>query len=233
MASEVTDSVGSRVPRDRCEGSGNGAASPRIVSFPFPESVTVVELDIAPFRCAKDADSWARSHGIIGLMSDVDTGGKGEIAISAKSLNKMLSGSALRKSVTPAIHFAALQRLRDIIRESFVAERHPDYTKEGGVRSPKNAVNRMVDIVVLYGCVSLGGIPYRAKTTLKETKYPGQPTKAYSYEISSIEVLAGNCRIEIRPNATTSMSVASLLNGVTDVNGKLLLDNFSSLNKEQ
>jgi hypothetical protein len=79
------------------------------------------------------------------------------------------------------------------------------------------------NIVVLYGCVSFGGIAYRAKTTLKDLKYPGQPTKAYSYEISSIEVLAGNCRVETRPNAIASMSVNILLNGVRDVNGALLL----------
>ena len=151
------------------------------------------------------------------------TGGKGEISISVNSLNKMLAGSALRKSVTPSIHFAALQRLRDIIRESFIAERHPDYAKVDGVRSPAHGTNRMVDIVVLYGCVSFGGIAYRAKTTLKDLKYPGQPTKAYSYEISSIEVLAGNCRVETRPNAIASMSVNILLNGVRDVNGALLL----------
>ena len=189
----------------------------------FPTEVTVVELESAPFRCATDADAWARSHGIVGLMSDVDTGGKGEISISAKSLNKMLSGSALRKSVTPEIHYAALMRLRDIIRESFVAERHPDYAKVAGVRSPQNKANPMVDILVLYGCVSLGGIPYRAKTTLKDTKYPGQPTKAYSYEVSSIEVLAGNCRIAIRPNARASVAAKILLKGVLDVNGHFLL----------
>ena len=84
----------------------------------YPEYVNVVELETAAFKCAKDADAWVRSHGIVGLMSNIDTGGKGEISISVNSLNKMLSGSALRKSVTPAIHFAALQRLRDIIRES-------------------------------------------------------------------------------------------------------------------
>ena len=192
-------------------------------SIEYPKSVNVVELESAALKCEKDAEAWARNHGIVGLMRNVDTGGKGEISISVNSLNKMLSGSALRKSVTPSIHFAALQRLRDIIRESFIAERHPDYAKVDGVRSPAHGTNRMVDIVVLYGCVSFGGIAYRAKTTLKDLKYPGQPTKAYSYEISSIEVLAGNCRVETRPNAIASMSVNILLNGVRDVNGAPLL----------
>ena len=189
----------------------------------YPENVNVVELETAAFKCAKDADAWARSHGIVGLMSNIDTGGKGEISISVNSLNKMLSGSALRKSVTPAIHFAALQRLRDIIRESFIAERHPDYPKVDGVRSTANNPNRMVEIVVLYGCVSFGGIAYRAKTTLKDLKYPGQPTKAYSYEISSIEVLAGNCRVVTRPNTIASMSVSMLLKDVLNGNGEFLL----------
>ena len=125
----------------------------------YPEYVNVVELETAAFKCAKDADAWARSHGIVGLMSNIDTGGKGE----------------------------------------------------------------MVEIVVLYGCVSFGGIAYRAKTTLKDLKYPGQPTKAYSYEISSIEVLAGNCRVVTRPNTIASMSVNILLKDVLNVNGEFLL----------
>ncbi len=81
----------------------------------------------------------------------------------------------------------------------------------------------MVEIVVLYGCVSFGGIAYRAKTTLKDLKYPRQPTKAYSYEISSIEVLAGNCRVVTRPNTIASMSVNILLKDVLNVNGEFLL----------
>ena len=66
-------------------------------SIEYPKSVNVVELESAAFKCAKDADAWARNHGIVGLMSNVDTGGKGEISISVNSLNKMLSGSALRE----------------------------------------------------------------------------------------------------------------------------------------
>ena len=85
----------------------------------YPKRVTVIELESAPFRCAKDAAVWAKDHGIVGVMSEVDTGGKGVISISGGSLSKMLSGSAVGKSVTPQIHFSALMRLRDIIRESF------------------------------------------------------------------------------------------------------------------
>ena len=189
----------------------------------FPEKVRVIELETAPFNCAEQAKAWACAHGIPGLMSDVDTRGKGEISISLSSLEKMLSGSALRKSVTPSIHFSALMRIRDIIRESFVAEIHPDYKKVNGVRSVANGINPMVEIAVLYGCVAFGGIPYRAKTTLKLHRDPAQATKAYSYEISNIEVLTGTARIVILPNVTTSMNVDILLKDVFDVNGAPLL----------
>ena len=210
----------------------------------IPNSVVVIELDNAPFRNAHEAKLWACLHGIPGKMSDEDTRGKGEISISLSSLEKMLSGQALRKSVTPAIHYAALVRLRDIIRESFVAEIHPDFRKVDGKRSPFNGINPMVQIAVLYGCVALGGIAYRAKTTLKLHRDPSQPTKAYSYEISNIEVLTGTARIVILPNVKTStaprvlrgtaesltqpsckisMDASILLNGVCDVNGAPLL----------
>ena len=108
----------------------------------IPKTVNVIELENAPFKCAKDADAWSRSHGIVGLMSNVDTAGKGEVAISGHSLNKMLSGSALEKSSTPALHFAALMRLRD---NNF-------------------------------------------------------PSKAYSYEISNIEILRGTAAPVARPS---------------------------------
>ena len=191
----------------------------------YPKKVTVIELENAPFKGAKPAYEWATSHGIVGLMSDIDTGGKGEVSISNASILKMVSGSAATKSITPEIHFAALMRLRDIIRESFVGEIHADYGKVNGKRSTENKVNPNVSIVRLYGCVSLGGIMYRAKTTLKRYVDPNEKTKAYSYEISNIEVLKGVAGFVTRPSDKTSMDVDILLNGVCDVNGEPLLKN--------
>ena len=86
----------------------------------YPKRVTIIELENAPFRCARDAVAYAKAHGIVGVMSDADTGGKGEISISVASIRKMVSVAAMNKSVTPAIHYSALMRLRDIIRESVV-----------------------------------------------------------------------------------------------------------------
>ena len=185
----------------------------------YPKRVTIIELENAPFRGAKPAYQWATSHGVVGIMSDADTAGKGEVSISRGSVLKMVSGSATGKSVTPEIHYAALMRLRDIIRESFIGEIHPDYAKRNGKRSPLAKSNPNVSIVRLFGCVSFGGIPYRAKTTLKRYVDPNEKTKAYSYEISNIEVLKGVAEFATRPSDRTSMDVGILLNGVCDVNG--------------
>ena len=185
----------------------------------IPGSVNVVELETAPFKKYSEAKRWARDHGIVGVMSDADTNGKGDIAISVSSISKMLCGAAVRKSVTPAIHYSALVRLRDIIRESFVAEIHPDYRKIGGKRSASNPVNGKVDIAVLYGCVALGGIDYRAKTTVKIFTASPAASKAYSYEISNIEILRGYVGTEVQPRDKISIATHILLNGVCDVNG--------------
>ena len=195
----------------------------------IPETVNVVELETAPFNNALGARCWSIEHGIVGLMSDVDTCGKGDVSISVGSIRKMVSGSALEKSVTHEIHYAALVRLRDIIRESFVAEIHPDYTKVDGKRAVENPINDKLEIVVLYGAVSFGGFAFRVKTTLKLYHEPGHPNKAYSYEVCNIEVIKGNeilkgiRRASARPNDRISMSVGILLNGVCDVNGAPLL----------
>ena len=190
----------------------------------IPKAVAIVELDGAPFRNTREAMAWAADHGIVGLMSDVDTRGKGEISISLNSIRKMASGSAVLKSVTTAIHYAAMVRVRDIIRESFVAEIHPDFKKVAGIRRVGNPVNPLVDIAILYGGVSFGEIPYRAKTTMKIYHERGRRSKAYSYEISNIEILKGNAAPVARPNNRTSMSTDILLNGVCDVNGRPILE---------
>ena len=67
------------------------------------------------------------------------------------------------------------------------------------------------------------------RTTLKLYHEPGHPNKAYSYEVSNIEVIKGKeilkgiRRASARPNDRISMSVGILLNGVCDVNGAPLL----------
>ena len=57
----------------------------------YPKRVTIIELENAPFRGAKPAYQWATSHGVVGIMSDADTAGKGEVSISRGSVLKMVS----------------------------------------------------------------------------------------------------------------------------------------------
>lgn len=198
----------------------------------IPKTVTIVELEGAPFRNARAAREWAKSHGIVGVMSDVDTGGKGEISISVSSIRKMASGSATLKSVTPAIHYAALMRLRDIIRESFVGEIHADRMKRSGKRSDENGLNPDVTVLRLYGCVAFGDIPLRAKVTLKSYVDANENAKAYSYEISNIEVLKGNAGVVPLPSNRTSMNAAILLKGICGVNGRPILSDGGTSESE-
>ena len=84
-------------------------------------------------------------------------------------------------------------------------------------------MNGKVDIAVLYGCVALGGIDYRAKTTVKIFTASPAASKAYSYEISNIEILRGYVGTEVQPRDKISIATHILLNGVCDVNGAPLL----------
>ena len=38
----------------------------------YPKRVTIIELENAPFRCAKDAVAYAKVHGSVGVMSNAD-----------------------------------------------------------------------------------------------------------------------------------------------------------------
>ena len=59
----------------------------------YPRRVNIIELENAPFRNSEDADAWVRSHGVIGLMSNVDTGGKGEVSYEINNI-EVLKGTA-------------------------------------------------------------------------------------------------------------------------------------------
>lgn len=193
----------------------------------IPRSVPILQLDPAPFSTVADAKTWLREHSPVGIMTNAETNGKGEIRISGTSIGKMLSASALKKSASPAIHFAALARLRDVIRESFCAECHPDFAKVDGFRNPQNSANPLVAIHVLYGCATDGSRIYRIKTTLKEALDQSDPLRAYSYQINNIEVLVGTEGPVALPSANTPMDVSILLQSVCDVNGVPIADRSS------
>lgn len=129
-------------------------------------------------------------------------------------MSKFLSESAVLKSDSKDVHLAVLKVLPDVIRESVDAERHPNFKKgEDGKRSPKNGVNKNVTIHRLYGAVDIDGQLYRVKVTLKEDRTNNGPKKAYCYEATEIELLAGQHEEAVTSsrNVNNSITAANLL----------------------
>ena len=129
-----------------------------------------------------------------------------------------------------------LRVLPDVLRASIDAERHPDYIKKDGKRSPENGINPDVRIHVLYGSVNIDGQIYRVKTTLKENLFNDEPKTPHSYEATKIELLAGTLASgnTAYPSTNNSITVANLLKGVEKSygNGEKLLDDFSKVTDE-
>ena len=82
----------------------------------------------------------------------------------------------------------------------------------------------------LYGAVNIDGKTYmvKVKVTLKEDRTNNEPQKAYSYETTKIELLAGQHEDAVTSsrNSNDSITVSKLLNGVEKSygNGEKLLD---------
>lgn len=191
----------------------------------------IVSVQAAPFSSVKDGVEWTKSNGVIGVMQSSETNGKGEINISAGSVAEMLNLAQMNKSVSKEAHFAALTQIRNIIRESELADRHPHYAKGAdGKRDTSNGVIDGVFVDVLYGAMRLGGETYRVKTTLRRYKDTNRKTKAYAYEVSEIEVLAGKPGSpESSGTSSTSITGDILLNGVRNSKGELVLEDFSKV----
>ena len=133
------------------------------------------------------------------------------------------------KSDSRDVHLSVLKVLPDVIRESVDAEQHSDYKKgEDGIRGVKNGVNENVTIHRLYGAVNIDGKTYRVKVTLKEYADKNEPSRAYSYEATKIELLAGTLvdGKTTDPSTNNSITAANLLQNVEKSygNGTKLLD---------
>lgn len=201
------------------------------------EEVNIVEATHEHgFKNYADAKQWAKEN-IAGTYTDAETGGKGEIRISNTAIDKFLSESATAKSENRDAHMSTLRVLPDVIRESIDAEQHPDFKKGvDGKRSAENGVNSDVMIHRLYGAIRIGDDIYRVKVTLKENRRTKETTKAYSYETTKIELLAGqhgDVTVTSPRNSNNSISVANLLKGVekSDGSGKILSEDNSEENK--
>ena len=213
-AEEVAD----RVMKDLLDGVDPRSMMDGGKSLRPETRVNVVEAEAGHgFKNYAEAKTWAKEH-IARTYSGEETGGKGDIRISNAAVDKYLSQSAVDKSESKDVHLAVLKVLPDVIRESVDAEQHADFKKgEDGVRSAENGINPDVTIHRLYGAVRMDGKVYRVKVTLKEdTQNEELAKKAYSYEATKIELLAGTLvkPEDDDPNTNNSITAAKLLNGV-------------------
>ena len=163
----------------------------------------------------KEVLNYAEKNGIIGTMSNEETNGKGEVRISKKSIGKFVDDSASDKSVDKDVHLSVLPQIRDVIASSVEAEVHPDYIKIGDDRSRENGYNKNVMIHRCYGAVNVDGKVYRVKITLKED-IANRDTKAYSYEVTNIELLEGTDEnaVTVLSQQDSSITGAKLLDKV-------------------
>ena len=193
-------------------------------------SFHVVAGGAAPFRCTREALAWARDHGVIGKLLPEESGGKGVVGISAESIRESLNPRQRAKSVSDEIHFAAITVLRDLIRESVIVEEHGDWLKGAdGVRGVGNGVGRGITICIAYAAMSVLGVVYRVRLTLKRYAQTGT-SKAYAYRVNEIEVLPGTLggrpKLATNPTGGTSIYGNILLQRALDVNGAPLICNL-------
>ena len=170
------------------------------------------------FKNFEEAREWAKQN----IVGDIEQPEIGLIHIASRSVKKYLNDSAVTKSTNKDVHMSALRVLPQIIENSIVGEIHRDRDNDSNIR----------DVVRLYGCISIDGINYRVKTTVKRYNRSDISSKAYSYEVTEIELLEGSeishteSTAEHIPTTNNSISAAKLLKNVepNKQNGRKILD---------
>ena len=170
------------------------------------KAVRVVEVPRHAFKGdtpIAQAKKWAKGN-IVGEHTLTDSEGKDvSYTISGKAVDKYLSQSATGKRDNLEVHLSVLKKLPDVIGESVEAEVHPDYNKgEDGVRRPENGYNNANLVHRFYGLVTVGGEPYRVKTTIIESGTNDIKTKPHSFEVTNIELLSEDSSSTVEPTAT-------------------------------
>ncbi len=159
------------------------------------------------FKNFDEARAWAKKN----IVKEVTHDEIGKINISSNAVDKYLSKKAVNKSDNKDVHLITLRVLPSVIENSIVGEIHTDEKNDPHVR----------DIVRLFGCIDIDGKEYRVKTTVKRYNSNNEKTKAYSYEITEIELLDGthgDDRSPLPRTSSNSISAAKLLQGVKKSN---------------
>ena len=158
------------------------------------------------FSSFVQAKRWAKEN----IVGEVNNNEVGPINISSNAIDKYLSEKAVDKSDNKDVHLSTLRVLPEVITESIIGEIHEDRERDVNVK----------DIVRLFGCISIDGKLYRVKTTVKRYNNKNEKTKAYSYEVTEIELLEGfsgtphTQGADSVPTSNNSITAANLLKGV-------------------
>ena len=134
------------------------------------------------------------------------------VNVSKGAVDKYLSRKAVDKSASVDVHLSTLKVIPSVIENSIVGEIHDEKKGDRNLR----------DIVRLYGCVAIDGTPYRVKSTIKRYVNNSDKTKAYSYEVTKIELLEGEHGdgiSELPHSSSNSISATKLLKN-TDIEEK-------------
>ncbi|MGM9812387.1 MAG: hypothetical protein ACI30V_06030 [Muribaculaceae bacterium] len=187
------------------------------------------------------AEKWAREN-IVGTHSYIHDNAKSfDYEISNKSIKKYLSSTSVGNSENMGVHLAVLTKLPEVISKSIEVEEHPDYSKGAdGNRSIEKPVNNKGLIHRFYGSASIDGKVYRVKTTMKEYSNASYSPKAYSYEVTKIELIEApftdvdNNSNQMAMTSISSFPVSKLLQNVEKSydKGKKLLDESRKVDEQ-
>lgn len=190
----------------------------RIISSPSKISFNLKQKEAT---AKKEIVEWAKKNGIIKELTDKESGGKGIIHITPKSIEKIVDDVYnLHDEQLQQQSLNLLSNIEDLIRESVLGESHVGYKKgKDGKRSPLNGFEKGITIFRYFGAVDIDGRIYRAKTTVKRTDYKDYQ-KVYTYEVTKIELLDGKTAGEESnsPTSNNSITFANLLKGVENDN---------------
>jgi hypothetical protein len=136
------------------------------------EDTTVIDTPGHDFKNIKEAKDWAKKN-ITGTYNNMCTGEY--ISVSRTAIDKYLSESAIKKSVSQSAHLSALKQIPKLIETSVLKETKQDRFNDSNIK----------EIRRFYGAINYENNIYPVKITVKVINQGGN--KAYSYEVMQIE----------------------------------------------
>ena len=134
--------------------------------------VVAIDTPKHNFANIREAKKWAKEN-ITGVFKNVDAGD--EISVSRSAIDKCLSESAVKKSVSFDAHLSTLVQLPKLVETSVLTEIKPDRLHDSNIGEIRRFVGR----------ICYEGEVYPVKLTVKVIKLEGN--KVYSYEVIQIE----------------------------------------------